>query len=391
MKNAVCRAKYVELRLLNDSYTNLNWFSFLLYFGDKFMDKRKEYFYQFLLFVLLFILTVYDEENWQFQWGYLLLGSDFMIASVIVNYVFLPRYYYKKRFSRFWIYSFLITSMVVFVEELIWEPLFFDYSFHDHDGISEILYSYTSAIPGMAILVGFKFTLDAGKHRAELDRLKQLMIENKMQILKAQINPHFLFNNLNNLYSFAIENSKKTPVIIHKLSLVLRYMLYDCHEKYVPLENEIEHIDNFIQLNELQIEERGIIQFKCSRISGKYKVAPLLLIVFVENAFKHSLSSLVSGIKIFVDIKQEGSILYFKCENNYSPEDNLKALSRGIGLENAKSQLKMLYPESHKLTILKDENTYTVDLVIDLKNLPDDKSDCYRRSTGGTASVKKVH
>lgn len=235
------------------------------------------------------------------------------------------------------------------------------------DNIKGILFSFADAIPVMAILVGFKFLWDANQRRKELDALKQLMMENEMQILKSQINPHFLFNNLNNLYSYAIENSPKTPTIIHKLSSVLRYMLYDCREKFVPLRNEIQHLENFIQLNEIQMEHRGTVDFRNNNINHSHLLAPLILIVFVENAFKHSLSSQSVGIKIAVHVEVEDDTLFFRCENSYSNNSNLQDLSKGIGLKNVIAQLKLLYPDAHKLEISKTEKLYSVQLSIDLK------------------------
>lgn len=128
--------------------------------------------------------------------------------------------------------------------------------------------------------------------------------DSELQFLKSQINPHFLFNNLNNLYSHAIENSPKTPSIIIELSSVLRYMLYDCKENYVSLEKEISHLKNFTELYKLQIEHRGNIQFKTDTFeNSKFKIAPLILMVFIENAFKHSTSNQSDNIHITINVK----------------------------------------------------------------------------------------
>lgn len=110
-----------------------------------------------------------------------------------------------------------------------------------------------------------------------------MVAESRMQFLKSQINPHFLFNNLNNLYAYALENSPKTPKIILELSALLRYMLYDCQADYVPLAKEIKCLNDFINLQELQIENRGTIEFNISGKAENQLVAPLILIVFIEN------------------------------------------------------------------------------------------------------------
>lgn len=334
------------------------------------MQKYREYFYQFILILLLFIFMVFDEENQGFELGYMFIALDYIVAAFVINYVLFPRFYYKKRIFLFWLYSILLTFGVIVIEELLWEPLFLDSSIKEE--LHSIAYSFTDAIPVMAILVGFKFSWDTYHRQKELDALKQMMAENEMRFLKSQINPHFLFNNLNNLYAYAIENSPKTPSLIHGLSSVLRYMLYDCREKYVPLKNEIENLQNFVELNRLQMEHRGSVDFKATNILEHHRIAPLILMVFVENAFKHSLSSLSEDVKIVIRVDVQDDVLHFCCENNYSSETNLDNLSSGIGLKNVVSQLEYMYQGKHKLKMDKKDNLYVVFLTVNLKNLPDD-------------------
>lgn len=325
------------------------------------MPKRKEILYQFLLTLLLFVILIFDEEGHHLHWGYLMIAFNYMLAASFMNYFLLPRFYYKRKYLQFWGFSILVTLLLVLLEEMVLEPIFVPELYGDYDGI---FFAITDIVPVMIILVGFKFAWDANERRKELDQLKQLMAENEMQFLKAQINPHFLFNNLNNLYSYALEKSDKTPVIIYKLSEVLRYMLYECHEKIVPLKNEVKHLENFIQLNRLQMEHRGEVSFCHKNITNNHKLAPLLLIVFVENAFKHSLSSLSKGIQININAKVEKDTLEFFCSNNYSEESNLNNLSSGIGLENVNSQLNLLYPEKHTINIKKKDKLFVVKLRI---------------------------
>jgi LytS/YehU family sensor histidine kinase len=145
-------------------------------------------------------------------------------------------------------------------------------------------------------------------------------------------------------------------------------MLYDCKEKYVALPKEINHLKNFTQLNELQIEERGKVSFKTKNIPSEYRIAPLILTVFIENAFKHSTASQSKDISIDVDIHvTDIGILEFKCENSFRPVTNTDNLYKGIGLENVKKRLLLLYPDVHKLTISDSGEVYTVHLKMQLK------------------------
>ena len=144
-------------------------------------------------------------------------------------------------------------------------------------------------------------------------------------------------------------------------------MLYECKEKYVPLEKEVAQLENFINLNEMQIEERGIVKFTAQNIETGYLIAPLILIVFIENAFKHSTASQTDEISIDVNVKMsESGILEFVCTNSFRPQSNTNSLSQGIGLENVKKRLQLIYPDAHQLNIKKTENQYEVHLSIEL-------------------------
>src|SRR5690606_2583108 len=201
----------------------------------------------------------------------------------------------------------------------------------------------------------------------ELEQLRTAVKDSELQFLKSQINPHFLFNNLNNLYSYALEKSDKTPKIILDLSAVLRYMLYECQAKFVPLNKEMEHLRNFVNLSKLQIEERSRIKLNTENIEYGFLVAPLILSVFIENAFKHSLSSVSGHIEILIDIFLKKEELIFKCENSYSSKSNIKDLASGIGLENVKKRLELLYPKRHNLTIETKNDYFIVNLTLKLQ------------------------
>ena len=188
-----------------------------------------------------------------------------------------------------------------------------------------------------------------------------------MQYLKSQINPHFLFINMNNLYSYALEKSDKTPEIILELSGLLRYMLYECKEKFVLLEKEIEHIKNFVNLYKPQIEDRGKVNLELKGIIKNEKIAPLILIVFIEKAFKHSQSSQSGNIQIDINIRiEDDGKFYFQCSNSYHQTTDIEKLDRGIGLRNVKQRLSLIYPNAHTLSIKDQNDLYEVDLLIDL-------------------------
>ncbi|MFP4090381.1 MAG: sensor histidine kinase [Cyclobacteriaceae bacterium] len=332
--------------------------------------SSRELWFQLLLHCLVFSFFVFDNRHpnihFKLEAYQFVFFLNYTAANAIISYLLLPNYFYQKKYAQFFSFTLLIVGGVILIEELFIEKIYFP----DSRGASfpGVLFSLGQVLPIIVILSGFKFAWDALTKQRELDELRTMIKESELQFLKSQINPHFLFNNLNNLYAYAIENSPKTPAIILELSSVLRYMLYDCREKYVSLAKEIEHLKNFTQLSELQIEERGTVQFSTHHLQPDYLIAPLILVVFVENAFKHSQASQASNIKIEIEISlsNEGELSFY-CANNFHEEINIQDDSRGIGLENVRKRLQLLYPKAHQLSIEQKAGYYEVRLSMQLK------------------------
>jgi hypothetical protein len=329
------------------------------------MISWKEWLFQIVLHVLVFIFYSFDRNNPQIEMYQVAFFLNYAVATFVISYGLLPIFFYSKKYIEFFIAVILVIAGVIMIEELVIEKIYFP----DTRGtrFPGVFYSLLDVLPVITILAGFKFGWDVMGKQREVDQLKNAIKESELQFLKSQINPHFLFNNLNNLYSYAIENSPKTPEIILELSGLLRYMLYECKERYVPLSKEVEQLENFISLNEMQIEERGEVSFTSKNIKPGFKIAPLILIVFIENAFKHSTAS--QSDKIIIDVKLElfdNGILEFVCINSHQVQSNTESLAKGIGLENVKKRLQLIYPDAHKLSIRRKEDQYSVGLSINL-------------------------
>ena len=200
-------------------------------------------------------------------------------------------------------------------------------------------------------------------------RLKQSekeKLDAELAYLKAQINPHFLFNTLNSIYSLAIIQSDNVASSIVKLSNMMRYVLSESSSDYVSLEKEIEYIQNFIELQ--QIRFGSFIQFECT-ITGDHKnktIAPLILIPFIENAYKHGVNAEDNSIiNIKIDTTENQLFLFVK--NNKVFVQRSAESESGVGVQNTKNRLQMIYPGKHKLQINNTEKEYSVSLTIDLK------------------------
>ena len=325
----------------------------------------KEVIFQVLLHSIVFAFYAFDRRIPGIVPHYIFFFSSYIIAGIFVNYVILPKYFYSGKYLSFGLGVLIAVCFIIIMEEAVWEQIFYPETRGKR--FLGVFFNLLSTLPTLTILVGFKFAWDALVKQQENKELRNSVKESELQFLKSQINPHFLFNNLNNLYAFAIEKSEKTPELILELSAVLRYMLYDCKAKYVPLKNEIEQLENYINLSRLQIEGRGKVTFKVDYTASNYVIAPLILTVFIENAFKHSASSQTSNIHIDVSLSvNDNGMLRFICHNTFSEETNTQSLSKGIGLKNVQKRLDLLYPNSHTLSLSNREQWFEVFLNIDL-------------------------
>lgn len=192
-------------------------------------------------------------------------------------------------------------------------------------------------------------TLKADKAKAELT------------LLKSQINPHFFFNTLNNLYGLAVEKSDQAPSMILKLSEIMQYTIYDGKADYVPLLNEVAYMEDYIELHKIRYQKKVDIQFK-HEIDKTVQVAPLLFIVLLENAFKHGVEPLTENAYIHLSLKTGDNRILFTIENNYDP--NTSQQKEGIGLDNLKKRLAHIYPNRHELKTEKTDSVYQVQLNI---------------------------
>ncbi len=201
----------------------------------------------------------------------------------------------------------------------------------------------------------------ANKKEKEAIRSEKEKLETELKFLKSQVNPHFLFNALNNIYSLTVAQAPQAPESVMQLSEILRYMVYDSNEGKVPLKNEINYIENYVNLKLLK-DSRGMdVQLDLDKSAPEMMIAPLLFIPFVENAFKHSqIENLKSGhINIALEIN-EGELNFSVC--NSLPKNNFtKDKVGGVGLENIKKRLELLYPDGqHILKIHRTENEFNV-------------------------------
>nr|WP_199076166.1 sensor histidine kinase [Pedobacter sp. ASV19] len=185
----------------------------------------------------------------------------------------------------------------------------------------------------------------------------------ELQFLKSQLNPHFLFNSLNNIYSLAYQKSDKTADAVLKLSEIMRYMIYESNDSWVSLSKEIEYVKSFIELQKLRFKDGAAVELTLNGEIDDQQIVPLILISFVENAFKHGVANDPKDpIKINIIANQK--ILHFSITNKKSKQN--KDEMGGVGLNNVERRLQLLYPERYKLNIVNSATHYTSELMLDI-------------------------
>jgi len=194
--------------------------------------------------------------------------------------------------------------------------------------------------------------------------------QSELHLLQSQLSPHFLFNTLNNLYGLSITEHEKIPPLLLKLSELLRYSVYEAKELFVPLNEELSYIKNYIEFEKIRIGDRLMLKTGFEELEKRdIKIAPMLLIVFVENAFKHSKNTAEQSIQIEIHFKIWGSYLLFSVKNSQTQSKEKSALDKnsGFGLANVSKRLELLYPNEHILEIENNEDFYQVSLQLKMK------------------------
>jgi sensor histidine kinase YesM len=195
--------------------------------------------------------------------------------------------------------------------------------------------------------------------------------QTELHLLQEQLSPHFLFNTLNNLYGISLSQHEKIPALLLKLSELLRYSVYDAKEPYVLLKDEVAYLNNYIEFEKIRIGEKLNLTVEIEEVaSNKVRIAPMLLIVFLENAFKHSKNTIESKIHIYIGLKVWGNSILFSVKNSYNSSARRAESfqgSSGLGLVNVRKRLELLYPNGYDLKIEDENDFYTVMLRVNEK------------------------
>lgn len=287
-------------------------------------------------------------------------------AVYFTNYVLIPQLLYTKKYFSFFL-SFtalvLITGfLVIKILNFILTPYAASITHWPNATFNSQVYDvYIPLFFMVGAAAGIKFYIDQLRTLHRLQGALRAGAEQELQYLRAQINPHSLFNSLNTIYFLIDKENREARETLMKFSDLLRYQLYDCNTDRIDIEKEIQYLRNYVSIQQLRHDERYKITFSCDENVKDFTIAPLLLITFVENAFKHVSAHEQNEIRI--ELKREQEKLLLKVhntkENNAQQED-----AGGIGLANVKRRLELLYPGRYTLDISDNSTTFTVTLIL---------------------------
>ncbi len=332
-----------------------------------------------LVIVLIRLPSYLIEEDFPFyEWviSNLCILIPQVIFSYYLAYLVIPNFFLRKKYGYAFIFliigtyilSILARILVIYVIETLPNS-----QAPDQESLFEIItewkYLIQRYIPSLFsvsfVFLFIKFFLDYDRTLNKSLQLNKEKIEAELKILKTQLNPHFLFNTLNNIYTLSLENSPKTPVSIGKLSEILDHVLYRCNEKFVSLSSEIELLKNYIELEKLRYDERLQVSF-ISNMERDTKIPPLILLSLVENAFKHGAGEDSGSPKIDIEVFNKKGDFIFIISNTVS-KDYISIRKENIGLTNIRKQLDLVYENNYSLTIHNSENMFAVTLKINQK------------------------
>jgi len=339
------------------------------------MKKKQIIWLQIIYWSLNFFGTVitplyfFDREN---NLQSTVLRITFFLAGIITFYicylVIIPKVFRQEKVYTVILSFFLSILCFATVRYLMEEVLLpATFGFRNYNQETGLLYYFFDNIYYGCInvfIAGIMWLLEKfGVIETERQKLEQERNEAKIQALKTQINPHFIFNTLNNIYSLVYQNSEKALPAIEELSQLLRYSTKDLEKNFIPLEKEIGYLESLIELEKLRLKNPGLLMIEKKINFPKLNISPMLLVPFIENAFKHGD---FIGKGFTMKISDDNQTLNFHLQN-FKKQRSKDSLS-GIGIGNVKKRLEILYPKKHELNIIETETDFTVDLRIDLRN-----------------------
>lgn len=316
------------------------------------------------------IVSLYSWQGaFAFSFSYIIAQMPFVYIHL---YVLVPKLLNKRKYLLYipstiallFIYSYLS----YFILNLIpgeWLPKGLSVYISRIDPNYDILEGFFA----FTITYALKYTWLALTTQNKVLALQKENLQLELKALKAQVNPHFLFNTLNNIYALSLQKSEQTPGMLLKLSSMMRYLLYECNAPQVELQKEIQFINDYIELEKIRHERNVRIDFSLTGDEDGTRIAPLLLIPFVENSFKHGVNAQIGKGWVDIRLSTVNRQISLSVVNSRAENNNGNNQGKGIGLENVQKRLELLYPGRHTLEIDESDEKFSVNLTINLNGV----------------------
>ncbi len=288
--------------------------------------------------------------------------ADLAMLVYITNYVLLPGLFYKKRYVWFVLVfiGMIVVSSILKMQVLgnyLNDPRLTNFAAHWKERVYDnIVPHFFLVTAGAAVKLMFDYT----QMQQRLAEVAKEKAETELNFLKSQINPHFLFNSLNSVYFLIHKDNAEAREALHKFSEMLRYQLYEMTGDKIPIEKEIHYLKDYMHLQQLRKDDKYTVQFACSPEVKEFFIEPLLLIPFVENAFKHISHHSDKTNFVKVDMSRSNGLFEFSVENSKDAGIQTTEQHGGIGLNNVKRRLELLYPGKHQLEIKNELDSYKI-------------------------------
>ena len=312
-----------------------------------------------IFFLVVFFLGMYRFEGVEFAFKFTTLILLPLIIPVHLHEYIFDKYFLQKKY---FIYAVCEIAIILvfgfFINKLE--------HYIDPKGDNA---TYISIFLFQLLYIGAKYLRIGTKQQFRLKDLESKQAQAELELLKSQVNPHFLFNSLNSIYSLTLKKSEKSSEAVMLLSDLMRYILETGKKKLVPLEEEIQFINNYIDLEKLRLGSNFNLNYNVLGNSKNLYISPMILIAFVENIFKHGVSSNKDKNEFDITIEISDNQIKFSSENNIAQKNNdLEIKSEKTGIENVKKRLELIYPNQHDLTIENNKGKFKVTLQIKLSN-----------------------
>lgn len=336
----------------------------------------------FWIIVAVFYFFLFS-WNSEFREASIIFSAGLLPVAIAVTYFFnyklVPQFLWKKRYGRFFLFSFYTLLVGVWLSFLI---VFYTliYILKNKAAIDPSVLHPELQVTTLNFIVFFAIAVKQVKRAFYMQQEKNDLQKTKLntelklkeaelKLLKAQIHPHFLFNTLNNLYGLTLEKSDDAPDLVLRLSDILDYILYRCNEKSVLLADELENLKNYIEIEKIRYSGKLKIKVDFPFETNTLRIAPLIILPFIENAFKHGVSNYPGVASVNAKISVVDTTLIFKIENTKNPiRKNENGYSKGIGLKNAGKRLDLIYPKKYILKIEDQQETFCVNLTLELED-----------------------